>query len=339
MIISELNKIVTTSFIMNNKHEKIKIYSFSYFIIFIMFAFFLIAAVFLHHARRFKKLFPSEINLYYVLSILLLLSIIGFVFGLTLHNHKHASILFTTIEETIQTFITHYISYLNVYFKDILEWKYYDDRGTIEIRICNDDEEDDEIRLSHMITKVDHYKEKKRQNETLKKIEEILEDDQNEEENQLIYDKLYNEEAWKEHNYVDCAYMGYEEEECEDEENEFKQEKEELNEIDNQVKDTTNTNANTNFTTYIRTQSNNIQMTRSKSKKDLLSVFKPGSLSKSSQMIIVDRPELVSGDSMRLINCFEDNVTTIIKQKDYLKGNQLIFEDDENPIHRSYSFS
>lgn len=55
-------------------------------------------------------------------------------------------------------------------------------------------------------------------------------------------------------------------------------------------------------------------------------------------MKIVDRPELVSGDSMRLINRFEDNVTTIIKQKDYLKGNQLIFED-ESPVHRSYSFS
>lgn len=163
----------------------------------------------------------------------------------------------------------HYISYLNVYFKDILQWKYYDDRGTIEIKICNDDEEDDEIRLSHMITKVDHYKEKRRRNETLKKIEEILEDDQNGEENKLINDKLYTEEAWKEHNYVDTAYMGYEEEEEIDDEKEIEQEKEEIEQIANDNKETTNTNANTNYTTYIRTPSNNIEMTRSKSKKDL----------------------------------------------------------------------
>lgn len=69
-------------------------------------------------------------------------------------------------------------------------------------------------------------------------------------------------------------------------------------------------------------------------------MFKPGSLSKSSQMIVVEKvPEVVSGLNMRLINQFDDNVNTIIKQRDYLKGDQLIFENDEGSIHRSYSFS
>lgn len=303
-IISELNKVVTKSFIQNNKHEKVKIYRFIYFLIIISLSFFIIGAVILHHAKLFHETNPDELNLYYVISILLFLSTLAIILGLTVHNFQHTSIQITTLEDTIHSYIKQYVSFLNVYFQGIFQWNYYPHKATIELCIVDiDDDENDTGKLTKLTRKNYGYLEKRKKCEDLKKIEEVFEGNCNEED-EMIKKKLFGD-GWEEKNKLDYNY--YENESSGEEDN--KENDEEIKE----EKDEDNKTLNNNYgqTTII----------------------------KNSQILnSTDDGEEVSGHNMRMINECEENVTLINRNLQLQNQNSNGFLREF--IHtKSYSYS
>ena len=139
-IISELNMVVTKAFIMNNKKEKVKIYKFIYVLLLITIIFFIAGSVFLVKAHSFKINHPQELNIPYVIGVLLTLSSVIIFIGLSIYNFKHSSIRMLTIEDTIHSFIRKYVSFLNVYFKGFFKWTYHPKKALIELTV-----EDEEI--------------------------------------------------------------------------------------------------------------------------------------------------------------------------------------------------
>ena len=136
-IISELNKVVTRSFIENNKHEKLKVYRFVYFMIFVSFVFFTCGAFLLADAEVYNSKNKDSINLPYLISILLFLGSTVIILGLSINNSRHTHIQMVTIANTIHSFIKQYLSFLNVYFQGVLHFNCFQYKSTIELSVVD----------------------------------------------------------------------------------------------------------------------------------------------------------------------------------------------------------
>ena len=286
-IINELNKVVTKAFIKNNKHEKVKIYRFIYFLILISMLFFIAGSVLLEEAHKFHNSTPDELNLYYVLAILFFLAVVGFFLGLTIHNYQHTSIQITTMEETIHSYIKQYVSFLNVYFQGVFQWNYISNKGLIELNIVNIEDDEDEIgKLSRLNKENSGYYDKRRKCEELKKIEEVFEANGNEED-EMIQKKLYGNGWIQNNNKIDLNYyINEEEEEEEDDINEEEKKKEVNNEKEKENSDS-----------------------------DVNLFVTQGSMIKSSQMVsTTDNNEEINQNNIKLITQCEENVSLLDRQ-------------------------
>ena len=200
-IISELNKVVTRSFIENNKHEKLKVYRFVYFMIFISFVFFICGSFLLADAEAYNRKNKDTINLPYLISILLFLGCTVILLGLSINNSRHTSIQMVTIANTIHSFIKQYLSFLNVYFQGVLHFNYFQYKSTIELSVVDCENEDDEEG-----TKYNRFRtyegtvHKRKKNEKIKRLEKMLEETIKEED-EMIHSKLFGN-GWEEKNHV-----------------------------------------------------------------------------------------------------------------------------------------
>ncbi len=201
-IISELNMVVTKAFITNNKKEKVKIYKFIYVLLLITFIFFISGSVFLVKAHNFKNNHPNELNIPYIIGVLLTLSSIIIVIGLSIYNFKHSSIRMLTIEDTIHSFIRKYVSFLNVYFKGFFKWTYHPKKVLIELTV--EDEEiidDDDIANTNKIKNDIELRKKNKKPIELEKLEELFEGYDNEDD-EMIEKKLFGN-GWEEYDEYD----------------------------------------------------------------------------------------------------------------------------------------
>ena len=189
-IISELNMVVTKAFITNNKKEKVKIYKFIYVLLLITFIFFISGSVFLVKAHNFKNNHPNELNIPYIIGVLLTLSSIIIVIGLSIYNFKHSSIRMLTIEDTIHSFIRKYVSFLNVYFKGFFKWTYHPKKVLIELTVEDDEIIDDDDNADTNKIKNDIEKKRNKKPIELEKLEELFEGYDNEDD-EMIEKKLF----------------------------------------------------------------------------------------------------------------------------------------------------
>ena len=200
-IISELNKVVTRSFIENNKHEKLKVYRFVYFMIFISFVFFICGAFLLADAEAYNNKNKDTINLPYLISILLFLGSTVIILGLSINNSRHTSIQMVTIANTIHSFIKQYLSFLNVYFQGVLHFNYFQYKSTIELSVVDCENEDDEEGTKYnRFRTYEGIVHKRKKNEKIKKLEKMLEETIKEED-EMIHSKLFGN-GWEEKNHV-----------------------------------------------------------------------------------------------------------------------------------------
>ena len=189
-IISELNMVVTKAFIMNNKKEKVKIYKFIYVLLLITIIFFIAGSVFLVKAHSFKINHPQELNIPYVIGVLLTLSSVIIFIGLSIYNFKHSSIRMLTIEDTIHSFIRKYVSFLNVYFKGFFKWTYHPKKVLIELTVEDDEIIDDDDNADTNKIKNDIEKKRNKKPIELEKLEELFEGYDNEDD-EMIEKKLF----------------------------------------------------------------------------------------------------------------------------------------------------
>lgn len=145
IIVSELNKIVTKSFIKKNKAERIKVYNFIYFLLAIIALFFILGSFCLFQAHKIYKEDTDDINLAYVIGIVLFTLMLIFILGISWHNFNHITYQMITLENTIHNYIKQYIGFLNLYFQGILKWVYHQTIVMIEITILNTEDDDNFI--------------------------------------------------------------------------------------------------------------------------------------------------------------------------------------------------
>lgn len=145
IIVSELNKIVTKSFIKKNKAERIKVYNFIYFLLAIIALFFILGSFCLFQAHKTYKEVTDDINLAYVIGIVLFTLMLIFILGLSWHNFNHITYQMITLENTIHNYIKQYIGFLNLYFQGVLKWVYHQTIVMIEITILNTEDDDNFI--------------------------------------------------------------------------------------------------------------------------------------------------------------------------------------------------
>lgn len=142
IIISELNKIVTKSFIKKNKAERIKVYNFIYFLLGVITLFFILGSFCLFQAQESYDPKSESINLAYVIGIVLFSLMLILLLGLSCYNFKHITYQMITLENTIHNYIKQYIGFLNLYFQGVLKWVYHQTIVMIEITVLNNEDED-----------------------------------------------------------------------------------------------------------------------------------------------------------------------------------------------------
>jgi hypothetical protein len=191
IIIAELNKVVTKAFIVNNNNEKIKIYKLNYILILISMIMFLGGILIIKKAENFHINHPNELNILYIICVLLTVGCSIILCGISIYNFSHTSIRLLTTEDMIHSFIKKYISFLNVYFKGTFKWTYFPKKSIITLEIEDQDYIDEDVNIE------DENNNKVKSKE-IKKLEELFEGFENEED-EMIEKKLFGD-GWEEKN-------------------------------------------------------------------------------------------------------------------------------------------
>ena len=189
IIIAELNKVVTKAFIVNNKNEKIR--KINYILIIISLIMFFGGIFFIKKAQKFHINHPNELNILYIICALLTIGCLIILCGISIYNFSHTSIRMLTIEDMINSFIKKYISFLNVYFKGTFKWTYFPKKAIITLEIEDKDYIDEDVNI-------EEEKNSKVKSKDIKKLEELFEEFDNEED-ELIEKKLFGD-GWEEKN-------------------------------------------------------------------------------------------------------------------------------------------